>query len=409
MNKIRTAFVGIGGYAAVYLRWYRIFCAEEPIEIAGVIDPMAEKSPAYGWVMEKGIPVYTTLAEFYAVDSADFVVVCTPTLLHQQQSIEALRHGSHVLCEKPLVPLLQDLPPLRRTVEETGRQLAVGFQWSFAPSMLRLKKDILQGRFGRPLRMRTFVSWPRPASYYQGSTWKGRIKNDRGEFILDSIVTNATAHYLHNIFFLLGGAMEQSRTPQWVKAELYRAKKIETFDTCFLRGGFDNGCEFLYMASHSTEVNEAPRFCYEFENAVVSYNLGEQDGHVWVEFSDGKRENYGDPLSEREEFEKFSAMMAFVRTGKPLTCTLETVVPHLTVCNAIFELDAVTDIPQEFLQTREEDGGDRLTYVKNLYQDMRTCFDTFSMPSHTGMPWAGAAVPLMLDGYERFSGHALGK
>jgi predicted dehydrogenase len=32
----------------------------------------------------------------------DVVVIATPNRLHAQQSIESLKHGKHVLCEKPM-------------------------------------------------------------------------------------------------------------------------------------------------------------------------------------------------------------------------------------------------------------------------------------------------------------------
>ncbi|MGZ3853699.1 MAG: Gfo/Idh/MocA family protein, partial [Flavisolibacter sp.] len=35
-------------------------------------------------------------------DGVDVIVVCTPNGLHPEHTIEALKHGKHVLCEKPM-------------------------------------------------------------------------------------------------------------------------------------------------------------------------------------------------------------------------------------------------------------------------------------------------------------------
>ena len=406
MEKVKILLVGIGGYGASYINRYRTF--EEEIapltEIVGVVDPVASKSSQYEWVLEQNIPVYNTMEEFYAEHTADLAVISTPTSLQQPMSMCALQHGTQVLCEKPIVPVLQDLDPLREAVKASGKDLAVGFQWSFARPLVRMKREILEGKFGKPLRMRCCISWPRPLSYYAGSTWKGRISDGKGNFILDSIVTNATAHYLHNIFFMLGETMDSSRMPTEVLAEIYRAKDIETFDTCFLKGKFDNGCEFLYSASHSTNTNEGPRLIYEFEKATFTYNVLAQDGDLIATFADGTQENYGPLLTEREEFHKLFAVVEHIRTGAPLTCTIETVVPHLAVCNAIFELDRVALFPKETLREMELYNS-TLTYVDHLYEDLHQCFDEFQLPSEKKFVWASQPKPLQLENYTRFSGN----
>ena len=55
---------------------------------------------------------------------------------------------------------------------------------------------------------------------------------------MDSIVTNAASHYLHNLFFLRGDDLGKAQESETVEAELYRAKAIETFDTCFFKRAF---------------------------------------------------------------------------------------------------------------------------------------------------------------------------
>jgi hypothetical protein len=64
-------------------------------------------------------------------------------------------------------------------------------------------------------------------AYYQRSFWSGRIKDDNGNWILDSVASNATAHYIHNMFYVLGNEVDKSAVPVEVAAELYRANNIE--------------------------------------------------------------------------------------------------------------------------------------------------------------------------------------
>lgn len=49
------------------------------------------------------IPVFHSFEDFYKTGGVvDLVVVASPLQYHVDQSCEALQHGSHVLCEKPV-------------------------------------------------------------------------------------------------------------------------------------------------------------------------------------------------------------------------------------------------------------------------------------------------------------------
>jgi len=84
-----------------------------------------------------------------------------------------------------------------------------------------LKRDLLDGRYGRPLRLATLCAWPRDRAYYRRNSWAGRLRDgDSGAWVLDSPANNAMAHFLHNALFLLGPAMTHSALPAAVTAEL---------------------------------------------------------------------------------------------------------------------------------------------------------------------------------------------
>lgn len=201
---MNIALVGIGGYGHAYIEFFQ---KELPssCRLMAAVEPYPELSPAaVAWLKESGIPLYPDLDSLYASQMPELVILSTPIPLHKKQAIFCMEHGSHVLCEKPLVPSLADAKELKEAQQRTGKKLGVGFQWSFSDTMLGLKKDLMDGVLGRPLLFKTHISWCRPESYYTGSSWKGRIRNEAGDLVNDSILTNATAHYLHNVFFING-------------------------------------------------------------------------------------------------------------------------------------------------------------------------------------------------------------
>ena len=123
----------------------------ETIELKGVVDPFAVKSHHYQELVNRKIPIYNTLEEFYAEHEADLAIISTPIRFHKPQSITAMEHGSNVLVEKPLMTNINEVDELKEVIERTGKQLAVGFQWSFSHALLEVKQDILDGLFGKPV------------------------------------------------------------------------------------------------------------------------------------------------------------------------------------------------------------------------------------------------------------------
>jgi len=382
-RKIKTVLVGVGGYGASYLSYFADGVLDwNRISLEGVVDPFTEGSTYYPLLREMKVPIYAELADFYRDNEAELAVISTPVHLHRGQCEIALGHGSHVLCEKPLAPCLGDWRELRQAERVSCKRIGVGFQWSFSRTMLALKEDILSGRMGRPVCLKSLVCWPRGDGYYSGSSWKGRLRDREGRLINDSIVSNATAHYLHNMVFLLGSAMDSSLLPATVSAELYRVKEIETFDTCFLKGKFTSGAGFYFVASHAGAVEEQPVFSYEFENAVVGFNDRLKDNRVRARFADGSEKVYGDPFTSAEAARKLEVMLDHAGSGCMIPCGLEAVLPHAYAC------DALAKIPVMMFPDEMKDKNESGVFCPALDGALHACYDGAALPSELAYPWA---------------------
>lgn len=401
MKKIKLAVIGAGGYGDYCLSLLERFTDPESYTLAAVVDPFYEKIPRYSNYLSQKIPMFRTPGDFFAADSADLVLIASPSHLHKEQCLLALQNGAHVLCEKPLTPTLQDTRALAEAARRCGRALGVGFQLSFCEPMLALKRDIQAGLLGAPKALRAFVSWQRFDSYYRNS-WHGRLRSADGRWLLDSILTNAAAHYLHNICFLLGPRSDTAAMPSSLRAELYNGKGIETFDTAFLSGSFPSGCSFFLALTHSGDRNIDPVLEYTFENAVVTAKSGSPDGLTAV-FSDGTVRRYGDAFSESHTAQKLRTMIA--AAGDPgvcVPCTAETVLPQLTVCNAVFDQAEISSLPSERMEVTCSP--ERGRFMRGLADDALLCFRTGLLPSERGLSWARPASVINLNGYTSFSG-----
>jgi len=204
MKQTQLVLVGIGGYGEHYVR--KLLGNDLPgVRIAAVVDPMAEKAPHWPELQRAGVPGFDSLPAVLAAGiAADLAVVSTPIALHAEHSCALLAAGVNVLCEKPMAATVADARRMQAVRDTAGKFLEIGYQWSFSPAIQSLKADILAGHFGVPRHFATWVSWPRTNVYYGRNGWAGCKYDPQGRPVFDSPANNATAHYLHNMLFLLG-------------------------------------------------------------------------------------------------------------------------------------------------------------------------------------------------------------
>jgi predicted dehydrogenase len=72
----------------------------------------------------------------------DVVLVASRNQHHAEESLSALRAGKHVFVEKPMCLTEDECRELVRAVQETGKQLTVGFNRRFAPYYAELKQAL---------------------------------------------------------------------------------------------------------------------------------------------------------------------------------------------------------------------------------------------------------------------------
>jgi predicted dehydrogenase len=400
-KSVSVLMVAIGGYGFHYLKHLLEELQPSRCHLAGVVDPMAERSPLWPGVSLLGIPVCSAIEEFYAQGhNADLAVISSPIHWHVPQSLAALSHGSSVLCDKPLGATIQEAWELIRARDRSSRVVLIGYQWSFSSAILALKRDILAGLFGRPLRLATLCCWPRDASYYARNDWAGRLRDrDTGRWILDSPANNAMAHYLHNLFYVLGPDMHSSARPRSVQAEMYRAYPIETCDTAACRVITEGGAELLFYASHATEMTIDPSFRFEFEDAVIS--RGEDGGEIVAVDRRGRRRSYGSP-DDTSQFRKLAAAIELVQGEGAVICGPEAAMSQLLCVNGMH--DSVAEIPSFPPSLVQRDGVPERRRVAGLDDVLLRCYRGGTLPNEEGAAWAVPGRTVDLADYRCFPG-----
>lgn len=146
-KRLRIGIIGCGGIAnAKHLPSLKALNRVDIVAFCDIVKEKAEKSAA-----EFGIPgaqVYTDYKELLKDGSIDVIHVCTPNRSHADISIDSLRAGKHVMCEKPMAKTAADARRMVEVARETGKKLTIGYQHRHKAESNYLKSVVERGDLG---------------------------------------------------------------------------------------------------------------------------------------------------------------------------------------------------------------------------------------------------------------------
>jgi 2-hydroxy-4-carboxymuconate semialdehyde hemiacetal dehydrogenase len=141
MERVRLAVAGAGAFGVKHLdALARIDAADVIAVVSRTAEQARDVASRYG-VERAG----TDLDAVLEMPDLDAVILCTPTQLHAEQSIAALRAGKHVQVEIPLADRWSDAQAVARAAGETGLTCMVGHTRRFNPSHQWVHRRIVGG------------------------------------------------------------------------------------------------------------------------------------------------------------------------------------------------------------------------------------------------------------------------
>ena len=118
---------------------------ESRSRLYGVVTRDPAKAAAYD------AKIWTSLDDTLSDSAVNAVYVATPVFLHAPQTIQSLRAGKHVLCEKPMAMNEAEARSMVNVAEESGRTLGVAYYRRTYPKVQRAKQLLEAGAIGKPL------------------------------------------------------------------------------------------------------------------------------------------------------------------------------------------------------------------------------------------------------------------
>ena len=143
MKTIKVALAGAGAFGNKHLDGIQKIDGVEVISLVGrTLDKTKEIADKYGISH-----VTTDLSESLALKDVDAVILCTPTQMHAQQTMQCLNAGKHVQVEIPMADRLDDAKAIVALQKSTGLVAMAGHTRRFNPSHQYIHKKIKAGEF----------------------------------------------------------------------------------------------------------------------------------------------------------------------------------------------------------------------------------------------------------------------
>jgi 2-hydroxy-4-carboxymuconate semialdehyde hemiacetal dehydrogenase len=138
---MKVALAGPGAFGVKHLEAIQKIPDIQVVSVAGHrIESTQEVAKKFG------IPHATThYAEAIAQPGVEAVILCTPTQMHADQAIQAMRAGKHVMIEIPMADSLADAESVLKVQKETGLVAMAGHTRRFNPSHQWIHKKIQAG------------------------------------------------------------------------------------------------------------------------------------------------------------------------------------------------------------------------------------------------------------------------
>ena len=266
--------IALVGCGRISERHIQVLTQMPGMKLVAVCDLVQERAKTAAGPL--GIPFYSDALKMVEQEKPDIVTILTESGAHARVAISLAPLVSALVVEKPMALTLEDADALIETCDRCGTRLFVVKQNRYNPPVLKLRKAMERGAFGKLVLGTVRVRWCRQQRYYDQASWRGTWKDDGGVF------TNQASHHIDLLQWMMGPV-------ESVKAyTATRLVKIEAEDTGVAVLRFKSGALGVIEATTATRPKD-------LEGSLSI--LGEQGSVVIGGFAVNKLEtwNFSDP------------------------------------------------------------------------------------------------------------------
>jgi len=179
--------VGIIGYGKMGKTRHEVSSKIKDLDIKKIYDP-------------ENIKGVKSPKEVINNSEIDIIFICTPNYLNKDLTIQSLKAGKHVFCEKPPAFTAKDIEEIRDVEQQSGKILMYGFNHRYHDSIIEMKNLIDSKEFGKILWMRGRYGKSVDSSFYE--TWRAKKKYAGGGILIDQGI------HMIDLFIFFGGVFD---------------------------------------------------------------------------------------------------------------------------------------------------------------------------------------------------------
>ena len=229
--------------------------------------------------------------EIWDDDNIDIVFIGTPNDTHAEYSIDALKSGKHVICEKPMAITSSDAKKMIDASRKYGKMLHISYQNHYTNQAQYAKRLFEEGVISDiyyakayAIRRRAFPTW---GAAGDKAVQGGGPLMDIGSHAIDlalwltgnvrPVYAAGTAHHQ-----LVKRGSEANLWGNW------DSEKIETEDLALGFVVMENGMTLSVEASYALNVEEEKEASLDLFGANAGLKLREKDGVTFIHEMGGK-------------------------------------------------------------------------------------------------------------------------
>ena len=241
---MRVLNVGLVGCGRIAKRHSDILgkCLVQDARLASVCDIRADRARDIGERFQ--VPWYRDMHEMMRSQRIDVCVVLTESGLHAEHVIGLAPYGKHIMVEKPMALTLADADRMIAACDRAGIKLFVVKQNRFNVPVVRLRRALESGRFGRLVLGTVRVRWCRTQAYYDQDAWRGTWAMDGG------VLANQASHHVDLLEWMMGEAESV------YAISCTRLVDVEVEDTAVVTLRFRNGALGVIEATTATRPKD---------------------------------------------------------------------------------------------------------------------------------------------------------
>ncbi len=145
MERLGVGIIGCGAVAEEYVKAFK---KDERSEIRALVSRNRTNAERYRDKYDLDCAIETDAAQMLRRKDTDIVVVCTPHNQHTKYAVAAAEAGKHIIIEKPVAIILEDMRKQQEAVKKAGVKTLVSFVLHWNPLLMTIDRLITQGVFG---------------------------------------------------------------------------------------------------------------------------------------------------------------------------------------------------------------------------------------------------------------------